>query len=117
LGQAFGAAGHTDDAIAALERSLAIDPKQPETERLVGEAHEARGLSNATAGRVDDAARDLAEAVRLLPPSASAHLNLAPVLAEKGERDRAAALAREALALQPGYAKADALLKALGASP
>jgi tetratricopeptide (TPR) repeat protein len=115
LGQAFGAAGRTEDGIAALERSLAIDPRQPETERVLGAAREAHGLGLATSGRLDEAARELAEAVRLLPASASTRLNLAAVLAEKGDRARAVALAHEALALQPGYAKAEALLEALGA--
>ncbi|HKC23664.1 MAG TPA: glycosyltransferase family 39 protein [Thermoanaerobaculia bacterium] len=115
LGQAFGAAGRTEDGIAALERSLAIDPRQPETERVLGAAREARGLALATSGRLDEAARELTEAVRLLPASAPARLNLAAVLAEKGDRARAEALAKEALALQPGYQKAEALLNALGA--
>ncbi len=53
--------------------------------------------------------------MRLLPASAPARLNLAAVLAEKGDRARAEALAKEALALQPGYQKAEALLNALGA--
>jgi hypothetical protein len=40
-------------------------------------------------------------------------LNLAAVLAEKGDRARAHDLAEKALALKPGYEKAEALLKAL----
>ena len=63
---------------------------------------------DAAAGRAD-----LEEAMRLDGTSAEARLNLAVACAMAGETDRARALATEALVLQPGYAKAEALLKAL----
>ena len=76
-------------------------------------AHEKRGLSRAIAGDATGALPELEAAVRLASTNASAHLNLAALLAEKGEMARARELAREALRLQPGYQKAEALLKAL----
>jgi Flp pilus assembly protein TadD len=56
---------------------------------------------------------DLEEAARLDSKNATVRLNLAAILAEKGDRARARALAAEALALRPGYEKAEALLRAL----
>jgi tetratricopeptide (TPR) repeat protein len=112
-GQAWAAAGRLDDAIPALERSLAIDAGQKETEKVLSAAHEKRALSRAVAGNTAGAMPDLEEAVRLDPSNASARLNLAAILAEKGDRARAKELAAEALRLRPGYEKAEALLRAL----
>jgi len=113
VGEAWAAAGRLDDAIPALERSLAIDTGQKETEKVLSAAHERRALSRAVAGDTAGALPDLEEAVRLDPSNASARLNLAAILAEKGDRVRARELAAEALHLRPGYEKAEALLRAL----
>jgi 4-amino-4-deoxy-L-arabinose transferase-like glycosyltransferase len=112
-GQAWVAAGRLDDAIPALERSLAIDTGQKETGKVLSAAHEKRALSRAVAGDTAGAMPELEEAVRLDPSNASARLNLAAILAEKGDRVRARELAAEALRLRPGYEKAEALLRAL----
>ena len=56
---------------------------------------------------------DLEAAVALSPDDAGMVLNLAAVLAEKGDRERARELAKKSLALRPGYEKAEALLRAL----
>lgn len=114
VGQAWASAGNLDAAIDALSRSLAIDAHQPETEKVLAAACERRGIARTLAGNAVGAASDLEIAVRLDPKSAPARLNLAAVLAERGDRERARALAKEALSLQPGYAKAEALLRALG---
>ena len=74
---------------------------------------EKRGLARILAGDGAGARPDLEEAVRLDPPNASALLNLAVVLAEGGEKDRARSLARRALEVRPDYAKARAFLDAL----
>jgi Tfp pilus assembly protein PilF len=66
------------------------------------------------AGDAAGALPDLEAAVRFDPSSPTAHLNLAAVLAERGDRARARELAKEAIRLQPGYEKAEALLRALG---
>jgi hypothetical protein len=112
-GQAWAAAGHLDDAIPALERSLSIDPGQAETQNVLSAAHERRGMERVVAGELAAAVPDLEEAARLDSKNATVRLNLAAILAEKGDRARARALATEALALRPGYEKAEALLKAL----
>jgi len=113
VGQAQAVAGRLDEAIGSLERSLAIDARQKETEKLLAEAHARRGIERTLAGNLDGARRDLEEAVRLAPGDPAALLNLAAVVAEQGELSRARALTREALALEPGYEKAQALLRAL----
>jgi 4-amino-4-deoxy-L-arabinose transferase-like glycosyltransferase len=112
-GQAWAAAGRFDDAIPALERSLAIDSSQAETQKVLSSAHERRGMERVVAGDMAAALPDLEEAARLDPKNATVRLNLAAILAERGDRGRARALAAEALALRPGYDKAEALLKAL----
>ena len=112
-GQAWAAAGRFDDAISALERSRAIDPGQAETQKVLSAAHERRGMERVVAGDMAAALPDLEEVARLDPENATVRLNLAAILAERGDRRRARALAAEALALRPGYEKAEALLKAL----
>ena len=117
VGQAWGAAGRLDAAIDALGKSLAIDAGQPETEKVLSAALERRGLERTLAGDLAGAAGDLGQAVRLDTESASARVNLAAVLAERGEIEQARSLASEALALRPGHAKAEALLRALSVPP
>ncbi len=117
VGQALAQAGRLDAAIEALGRSLSIDAGQVETERILAAAHERRGLERTLAGDRAGAAADLEAAVRLDPSNAPARVNLAAVLAEKGDLGRARTLAGEALALRPGYDKAEALLRALSAAP
>lgn len=114
VGQGWAQSGRLDLAIEALERSLAVDAGQPQTEKVLAAAHERRGLERTLAGDTAGAVADLDAAVRLDPSSASARLNLAAVLAERGDAERARSLAREALTLSPGYGKAEALLRALG---
>jgi 4-amino-4-deoxy-L-arabinose transferase-like glycosyltransferase len=115
LGQAWAQAGRLDDAETALRKSLAVDAGQRETLQVLGAVLARRGMERATAGDLPGAASDLEEAVQLDATDAALHLNLAAVLAERGEHARARALASEALALRPGYEKAEALLRALGA--
>jgi hypothetical protein len=113
VGRSFDAAGKEDDAIAALSRSLAADPQRPGTATLLSALLEKRGLARVLAGDGAGARPDLEEAIRLDPESASARLNLAAVFAGLGEKDRARALARQALDLKPDYEKARVLLQAL----
>ncbi len=113
VGQAWATVGRADEAIAAFRRSLAIDPRQKETERLLAAALERRALARALAGEARAAEEDLEAAVRLDATSASARLNLAAILAERGVHERARQLALDALVLRPGYERAEALLRAL----
>ena len=113
MGKAWAAAGRMDDAIASLERARAIEPHPAETEAILAAAHESRGVDRVLAHDSFAALPDLEAAVALAPDDPGMLLNLAAVLAEKGDRDRARELARKSRALRPGYEKAEALLKAL----
>lgn len=113
VGRSFGAAGKNDEAITALSRSNQIDPNHPGTASLLSVFLEKRGLARVLAGDAAGARPDLEEAVRLDGRNATACLNLAVVLAQAGETDRARALARQALTFKPDYEKAHALLRAI----
>jgi tetratricopeptide (TPR) repeat protein len=112
-GRSFAAAGKSDDAIEAFRRSAASPSPRPEAAIGLSALLERRGLARATSGDAAGGRSDLEEAVRLDGANAAARLNLAVACAMAGETDRARALAHEALALQPDYAKAEAFLKAL----
>lgn len=112
-GRSFEAAGKSDEAIAALTRSYEIDSARPDTATLLSELLAKRGLARVLSGDAAAARPDLEEAVRLDRTNAAACLNLAVVLAEMGEKNRALTLARQALDLKPDYEKARALLQAL----
>jgi len=112
-GRSFAAAGKPEDAAAAFARSLSSSTPKPEAAVALSALLEQRGLSRVNGGDVAGGRSDLEEAVRLDGANAAARLNLAVASAMAGETDRARGLAREALALQPGYEKARAFLKAL----
>jgi 4-amino-4-deoxy-L-arabinose transferase-like glycosyltransferase len=112
-GRSFEAAGKSDEAITALTRSYEIDSTRPDTAMLLSALLEKRGLAHALSGDTAGARSDLEEAVRLDGTNAAACLNLAVVLAEMGEKNRALSLGRQALDLKPDYEKARALLQAL----
>ena len=113
MGKAWAAAKRMDDAIAAFEKAVVIQPHPPGTETALAVAHESRGVDRVLANDALWAQPDLEAAVALSPDDAGMVLNLAAVLAEKGDRARARALAQRALALRPGYERAEALLQAL----
>jgi tetratricopeptide (TPR) repeat protein len=113
VGKAWAATGRIDDAISSFEKARATAMHPPNTERLLAAAHESRGVDRVLANDALGALPDLEAAVALSPDDAGMVLNLAAVLAEKGDRARARELAQQALALKPGYDKAEALLRAL----
>lgn len=113
IGRAWAAAKRMDDAIASFEKSRLIEPHPAATEPALAAAHEARGVDRVLANDALGALPDLDAAVALSPDDAGMVLNLAAVLAEKGDRERARELAKRSLALRPGYEKAEALLRAL----
>lgn len=73
-----------------------------------------RGLVHAYRERLDDAARDLAEAIRLDPRRPAYHATYGDVLRKQGRTAEAAAAYRVALALDADFAPALAGLAALG---
>jgi len=113
VGRSFETAGKSDDAIAALSRSHGIDASREGVASLLSSLLEKRGVARTTSGDAAGGRSDLERAVHVDAANATARLNLAVACAMAGETDRARTLAREALAIQPGYGKAEALLKAL----
>jgi tetratricopeptide (TPR) repeat protein len=116
VGRSFEAAGKSDEAIAAYGRSLASATPRPEAATGLSALLEQRGLARVKSGDAAGGRADLEEAVRLDGASAEARLNLAVACGMAGETDRARALAKETLALQPGYENARAFLEALDRS-
>ncbi len=102
-----------DDAIAALEKAAALQAAPSGDATGLAAAHESRGVDRVLAQDALGALPDFEAAVALSPDDPGMLLNLAAVLAEKGDHARARMLAERALALRPGYEKAEALLKAL----
>jgi tetratricopeptide (TPR) repeat protein len=116
VGRSFEAAGKSDEAIASFGRALQAAAPRPEAAPLLSAILEKRGIARMTAGDATGGRADLEEAVRVDGANAAARLNLAVACGMAGETDRARALAREALAFQPGYEKARAFLAALDRS-
>lgn len=89
----------------------AVAPEDPS-------AHSSLGVAALQAGRLDDAAAEFREVLRLAAAKpdaqadlaallAGAHFNLAAVLAEQWDLDEAGVHYREAIRLQPGHAQAE----------
>jgi tetratricopeptide (TPR) repeat protein len=87
----LSAVNRPDDAQAQVEAALRADP-------AMAEAHELRGGLLAASHRLPEAEREYAEAVRLKPGFSRAQLDLARVLAAKGNLDEATAHLRAAAA-------------------
>lgn len=97
LGSIRGAQGRIDQAVAAFERAVAIAP---------GSAATRANLAHALALRGDhERARGEFERSIALAPHAAAHLGLAELLIDLGERDEAIANLERAAALDPGWAE------------
>ena len=101
LGDALAQRQRGDEAIAALEDSIRLDPRQGAPRVQLGNLYLQRH-------RLDDAERVLAPATQLLEQSvvAAAYVQLAAVQQARGAFDIAALDLREALALQPEWTSA-----------
>ncbi len=133
LGWALAEAGRPDDAVAAYDRALELDPSyiaghfsRANTLRDRGDLAEAlagyecalglqpafveawinRGAVLERLRRADEAAASFAKAVALRPDMAEAHANLAKVLNDLKRSDEALASAERAVALAPASAAA-----------
>ena len=93
-----------DDAIAAAERAVALDPR-PEARLALGTLHAQRG-------DLDRAVAVLDAAVSDQPRYAEGWLQLGSVLKARGDFGRAASALRRAIALRPGAWGAHAALAA-----
>jgi predicted O-linked N-acetylglucosamine transferase (SPINDLY family) len=99
LGLALRQAGQSDEAIAALERAVALDPG------LV-QAHSNLGEALRDSGRLDEAGAVLERAIALGAEDAATDNNLGNVLKDQGNIDGALNRFRKAVALKPGFASA-----------
>jgi protein O-GlcNAc transferase len=86
--------GRLDDALAAFEQALALDPAYPQ-------AHFNRGAVLQRLGRLDAAAEAYRRAINLRPGYVEAVTNAGIVLQELGRLDEAAAAFEHAATLQP----------------
>jgi tetratricopeptide (TPR) repeat protein len=107
-GQAFLALGRETDALFAFQSAVAVDPSLSDVKRRV-EVLQFRGLEQdlsaarqaAKAGKLDDAARAYANAIKSSPQSAFLYRELAGVEAQRGATDAALADLRKGLAIDP----------------
>jgi protein O-mannosyl-transferase len=97
--QALMRARRVDEAVAALETALRLDP-------TLADAHVNLGHALALRGASADAERHYAEALRLNPESAEAHNDWGAALADQGRYAEAEPHYVEALRLRPDYAEA-----------
>jgi tetratricopeptide (TPR) repeat protein len=98
-GSLLGQAGRYDDAVAALERTLALNSN------YVG-ARFKLALALLRLGRADRAVDALNQAVREQPNDFRAWHNLAAIAYSRGDLDEADRLERKALGISPDYAEA-----------
>jgi tetratricopeptide (TPR) repeat protein len=87
----------TDEALAAFDRALAIDPQD-------AEAHNYRGLALAQLGRTDEALTVFDCALAIDPQDARIHYSRGVVLAKLGRMHEALAAFDEALKINPQFA-------------
>lgn len=99
LGLALSRQGAHAEGAAAIEKSLALNGKQPPALCNLGEIY--RLLA-----RLSDAERVLREALRQQPRFVEAAFNLANVLKEQGRADDAIAAYQQAIAWKPDHTKA-----------
>jgi tetratricopeptide (TPR) repeat protein len=95
--------GLFDQAIAALERAVALDATLPAARYNLG-------LALLDRGRIDDAVIRFRQAMALQTDYAEAHCNLGHCLAELGQYDEAARECHRALALKPELVEAQSTL-------
>jgi predicted O-linked N-acetylglucosamine transferase (SPINDLY family) len=99
LGTVLSALGRLDEALAAHQQAVQLQPRSAQTHFRLAHAFRAqRNLVRAMAS--------FQEALRLDPNAADAHLGLGNVLLEMGELAAAAESYRHALTLRPNYAEA-----------
>ncbi len=106
LAQLLMFAGRWDEALEQFERSLELDPKQPEVRLFAG-------TLSRQAGRLEDAQRHYSQAVGLEPSNGRYRLHLARVYVDQQRYDEARQTLLEALRLEAGLHEAYAALAEL----
>lgn len=99
LGLALSRRGENAEGAAAIEKSLALNPKQPAALCNLGEIYRLMA-------RLVEAERVLQDALTQQPGFVEATFNLANVLKDAGRADDAIAAYQQAIALKPDYSKA-----------
>lgn len=106
--------GSIDRMLAACEAAL-VEPAIGPVQKAIALA--GRGLVYSYRDRLGEAARDLAEAIRLDPAKPAYRATYGDVLRKQGQFAKAAEAYRAALALDDEFAPALAGLRALGLAP
>jgi Flp pilus assembly protein TadD len=109
-GRAFLASGHPHQAAVVLGRAKLLEPDK-------ASIREALGRALYMSGRNARARREFAKAVQIDPVNDYAHFGLALACARTGERTRAVAHLKLALAMRPGAAEYQEALDRLAAPP
>lgn len=98
-GAALKQLGRDADALAPMQKAVALAPENAEAQNNLGAT--LRDL-----GRLEEAAACSQRALKIRPDFAEAHLNLGNALTDLGKPDEAVASYRRALEFKPGYATA-----------
>jgi tetratricopeptide (TPR) repeat protein/protein involved in polysaccharide export with SLBB domain len=97
-GTRYAVAGRLDEAAAAFEQAVRLDPKN-------GDAYFSLGNVYSEQGRWDDAVAAYEKAVALRKKDGEAHNNLGVALGRRGEYERAAAAFERAIEIFPDWAE------------
>jgi Flp pilus assembly protein TadD len=99
LGVVFAQQGRTKEAIAQLQKALAIEPDY-------AEPHFDLGNIFLQQGRIEEAIAYYQKALTINPDDADIHNNLGNVFLQQGRMDEAISSYQKALAINPNYAEA-----------
>ena len=99
LGAAWKEMGWLEDALAPMQRAVALLPDD-------AEAHTNLGNALNDLGRLEEAEASHRRALKVKPDLAEAHYNLGNTLADQGRLGEAEASYREALRIRPGFVDA-----------
>jgi len=97
LGNVYGALGRYEEALAAYQRAIDLDPK-------LANPHNGLGTVYYSLGSYEEALAAYQRAIDLDPKSAYAHNGLGNVYRDLGRHDEALAAYRRAIELDPKYA-------------
>jgi protein O-GlcNAc transferase len=101
LGQAYQAYGKTQEAIAAYNRAIELNP-----ESVSAETYNQLGIALAEQGKLSEAIASFHHAIALQPENVDAYYNLGVALAQQGELDAAIDCFQSAVIAQPSYINA-----------
>ena len=103
LGAILGQTGRISEALAAIQKEVALAPKDPE-------AHSNLGVTLQALGKLEEAEASCRNAIALAPNFAEAYYNLGNTLKEMAKLEEAAKCFSKAIALTSEYAEAQSNL-------